>query len=146
MSGRLLREKNRKSVRKPVYRTLKDMKPEKEFNPLEKLKVWQLAIDFSVDYHNVIVSISDFGLRDQMTRSSLSVSSNIAEGFGRKYDKEFVRFLKIAIGSLYEIQSQFVFAKRIGAIDVDLDEVNFRICEIRRRIYSLISHLESKTK
>lgn len=121
------------------------MKHKKEFNPLEKLKVWQLAIDFSVDYYNVIVSISDFGLRNQMTRSSLSVSSNIAEGFGRKYDKEFVRILKIAIGSLYEIQSQFTFANRIGIIDVDMDEVNFRISEIRRRIYSLISHLESKT-
>lgn len=140
-----MHEINHKSARNSVFRTLKGMKHKKEFNPLEKLKVWQLAIDFSVDYYNVIVSISDFGLRNQMTRSSLSVSSNIAEGFGRKYDKEFVRILKIAIGSLYEIQSQFTFANRIGIIDVDMDEVNFRISEIRRRIYSLISHLESKT-
>jgi four helix bundle protein len=134
MSGRFIHEINHKSVRSIVFQTLKGMKHKKEFNPLEKLKVWQLAMDFSVDYYNVIVSISDFGLRNQMRRSSLSVSSNIAEGFGRKYDKEFVRFLKIAIGSLYEIQSQFTFANRIGVIDVDMDEVNFRISEIRRRI------------
>ncbi|MBC2602388.1 four helix bundle protein [Puniceicoccus vermicola] len=48
----------------------------------------------------------DFALRDQVRRSAVSVGSNIAEGFGRGSNQEFIRFLRIALGSAYEFRSQ----------------------------------------
>jgi len=117
---------------------------EKEFNPLEKLNVWQESIDFAADYYPTIKSIRDFGLKDQLMRSSLSISSNIAEGFGRSYEREFIRYLRIAIGSLYETQSQLVFANKVGAIEIDLNDLFMKTKKIRKMIFSLISHLEKK--
>ncbi len=49
---------------------------------------------------------NDFGLKDQIRRSAISISSNIAEGFGRGTNQEFIRFLRIALGSAYEFRSQ----------------------------------------
>ena len=69
---------------------------------------------------------SDFGLRDQIRRAAVSISSNIAEGDERGTNKEAVRFLCIAKGSLAELQTQLIIAQEIGYIDSvilkDLDE------------------------
>lgn len=59
----------------------------------------------------------DFGLKEQLQRSSVSVMSNIAEGFGRGSNKEFVQFLFIAKGSVAEVQAQLYLAKDVGYIN-----------------------------
>ncbi len=59
----------------------------------------------------------DFGFRDQITRSSLSISSNIAEGFERKNNKEFINFLSYAKGSSGELRSQIYIGIEIGYVD-----------------------------
>ena len=59
-----------------------------------------------------------YGLISQMTRAAVSVPSNIAEGSGRT-DKDFAHFLSIALGSLFELNTQIVLAERIGYIDND---------------------------
>ena len=58
----------------------------------------------------------DFGLKDQIRRAAVSVSSNIAEGFSRSGNKEFVNFLWIAKGSAAEVQSQLHIAQEIGYV------------------------------
>jgi four helix bundle protein len=58
-----------------------------------------------------------FCLTNQMRRASISVTSNIAEGFSRKSDKEKVQFYSVALGSLTELQSQLVIARDLGYLD-----------------------------
>lgn len=85
---------------------------------------------------------NDFGLRDQIRRSAVSTMSNIAEGFGRKGDKEFARFLDIAIGSVFETQSHLFVALDIGYITKEEFARVFEQCnEVFRLINSLRGYL-----
>lgn len=120
------------------------METNKDYQPLDKLKVWHLAMDLAVDYYPVIKSINDIDIKRQLLRSTLSVQSNIAEGFGRQYNREFTRFLKIAIGSLYEVQSQFIFADKVGLVDIDMRELITKITKLRKMVFALISSLDGK--
>lgn len=85
----------------------------------------------------------DYGLRDQIRRASISVSSNIAEGYGRKTKKEFIYFLNVAQASSYEVKSQLYLAYDIQYISQEEFDKIFVICEeISKTIYGLIKHLE----
>lgn len=64
----------------------------------------------------------DFGLRDQSQRAAISAMANIAEGFGTKSDREFVRFLSISIRSLYELQSHLCAA--LDLLYISSEELN----------------------
>lgn len=81
-----------------------------------------------------------YGLTSQMRRSTVSITSNIAEGFGRRGKADKARFYDISIGSLYELQSQFLVAQ-----DVDLvSKEDFTLCdgliqEVRRLLLSWIA-------
>ena len=78
-------------------------------NKFEDIEAWQVARKLT---HQIYIASNtgqfarDFGLRDQIRRASVSIMSNIAEGFGRGGNKEFVQFLCIAKGSVLEVQSQ----------------------------------------
>ncbi len=75
----------------------------------EDLDVWKRAARLSADIYKELRALKDYGFRDQITRSGLSVSSNIAEGFERESQKECLTFLSYAKGSLGELQSQIYF-------------------------------------
>lgn len=82
-----------------------------------ELKVWQRAKNLSVFIYkttNVGGFSRDFGLRDQIRRAAVSIASNIAEGDERDTNKESVRFLHIAKGSLAELTAQIIIANEIG--------------------------------
>jgi len=86
----------------------------------EKLDVWQKAIEFAdLIYATTRTFPADerFGLTDQMRRGSVSVSSNIAEGSSRSSDLDFARFVEIGTGSLFEVVSQAIIAKRQRFLD-----------------------------
>jgi four helix bundle protein len=90
--------------------------PVKSFQDLE---IWQRAIDLAESVYRISESFprdERFGMTSQMRRASVSVASNIAEGWGRGSRAEFVRFLAIARGSLYELITQLTIARRIGYI------------------------------
>jgi len=64
--------------------------------------------------------IEKFGLTSQLRRSAVSIPSNIAGGFGRRLPKEFIRFLRISISSLFELQSQLEICKSINLTDPNI--------------------------
>lgn len=82
------------------------------------LKVWQLGIGISKDIFELTETFPKkyFELSNQMIRSSISISSNIAEGNGRESLKEYLRFLSISLGSVYELRSQIYLASSIKII------------------------------
>jgi four helix bundle protein len=80
----------------------------------EELKVWKRAAKLSSDIYRQVRSLRDFGFKDQITRSGLSIPSNIAEGFERISPKEMLNFLSYAKGSCGELRCQIY----IG-IDID---------------------------
>ena len=84
------------------------------------MKVWQFAIDLSVGCYEVTRTFPReeiYGLTSQIRRSSASVAANIAEGYGRENRGSFVQFLKIAQGSLKELETHLIIAGRVGLLD-----------------------------
>ena len=85
-----------------------------------------------------------FGLTSQIKRSSVSIPSNIAEGYGRSSRKEYVRFLEIARGSLYEFQTQLEIATNLNFIDIVATKEIFELgIEVEKMLNSLIKKLKS---
>ena len=72
----------------------------------EDLEVWQEALRLSKLLYRELKECRDFSLRDQIQRSSVSIASNIAEGFERRTNKEFIQHLYIAKGSCSELRAE----------------------------------------
>ncbi len=92
----------------------------KKVECFEDLYIWQKAVEFAKDVYVLTEKKglkSDFGLKNQMRDSSVSFSSNIAEGFERRSRKEYLNFLNIAKGSAGEIRSQLYVAFEVGYIN-----------------------------
>ena len=88
-----------------------------------ELKVWQRAKDLAVYIYKITKDgevAKDFGFKDQITRSSLSIASNIAEGLEKESDKEKMRFLEIAKGSGAELITQVYIGIEINYIEKTL--------------------------
>lgn len=86
----------------------------------EELKVWQKAVDLAVKVYEITKNDpfnKDFGLRDQMRRSLVSISSNISEGDQLDSDKSAIRHFRIAKGSSAELYTQSIISQRIGYLD-----------------------------
>ena len=109
------------------------------------LIVWQKSMDVVTLIYKLVKQFPDdekFGLISQIKRSSVSVPSNIAEGYGRNYTKDYIRFLNIARGSLYEMQTQLQVALNLDFIvDEDLNEINSLSVEVEKMLNSLINKL-----
>jgi len=108
--------------------------------------MWQKAIELATEIYklNNPTLVKDFALIDQLRRSAISVSSNIAEGYGRGGNKEFKQFLSIAKGSLYELKTQLIIASRIKLItEAELDKLTFNIDEIAKMISGMMNYLKS---
>lgn len=84
-----------------------------------------------------------FGLVSQIKRSAVSVPSNIAEGYGRNYRKDYSGFLQISRGSLYECQTQLEIAQNLSFLkSEDLNEIKNLSIEVEKMLNSLIKRLE----
>jgi len=113
----------------------------------EDIIAWQKARTLTREVYQV-TSISDFakdyGLKDQLRRASISVILNIAEGFARKTDKEFVRFLFIVHGSIAEVQSAlYVAMDQKYLTQESFDRLYADCTEISKLISGLIKYLKS---
>lgn len=79
-----------------------------------------------------------YGLTSQIRRCATSIPSNIAEGSGRNTDTDFARFLSIALGSSYELETQLILSEKFGFINQDrLNPILTELIEIQKIIYSL---------
>ncbi|MGH8095195.1 MAG: four helix bundle protein [Chthoniobacterales bacterium] len=84
------------------------------YRSFEDLEVWQRGCRHAVDVFQTFASCRNFTMQDQVQRAALSVPSNVAEGYERDSDKEFVRFLNIAKGSCGELRTQLYFSRKLN--------------------------------
>lgn len=118
---------------------------ENKIKNFEDLQIWQDGVELAVKTYTLFKDCKDWGIRDQVQRASVSVPSNIAEGFDRNSNNEFIRFLKIAKGSCGELRTQFIIAERVGL----LENANKIIEETRKeskKIQKMITYRESLRK
>lgn len=87
-----------------------------KISKFEDLIVWQKSQDLAVLVYSLFKGNKDFSFVNQITRASVSISNNIAEGFDRKSNKEYIQFLYIALGSNSETKSMLYLAKRLNFI------------------------------
>jgi len=116
----------------------------------EDIQAWQDARDLTARVYGICRErplAHDFGLRDQIRRSAISIQSNIAEGFGREGNKEFLRFLKIAKGSCNEFRSQLYSLLDVDYITRDqFDSFETLSIQVEKRIGGLIHYLKTQIK
>jgi four helix bundle protein len=112
------------------------------------LVVWQRAVELSVATYEVTSGFPDserYGLTNQLRRASVSIASNVAEGYGRSSRGEYLQFLGHARGSNCELQTQLIIAGRLGfgtehsrRSALDLSE------EVSRMLVAMMSKLKCK--
>ena len=86
----------------------------------EDLKVWQKSQDLAVLIYKQFRDLKDFGFRDQITRASVSISNNIAEGFERSSNADFKRFLYFSLASNSELRSMLYLAQRLAYVEKEM--------------------------
>jgi four helix bundle protein len=112
------------------------------YQSYENLEVWSLSVDLSVWIYQVLHDCRDYGFKDQICRSAVSVASNIAEGMERDSRKETVHFLHIAKGSCAEVRTQLLIARRIGYLDESVFvELKKNAESMSRMLHGLIKSL-----
>lgn len=119
-----------------------------KFKTFEELEVWQYGMSLCEQVY-VLSDTSDlskdFGLRDQIRRSAISIPSNISEGFERGSEKQFIYFLVIAKGSCGELRTQLNLANRLKYIDKDTYiKMNDNCLSISKQLSGFINYLKSK--
>ena len=109
----------------------------------EKLEVWKRSARLSADLYKYLAKSRDFGFRDQITRSGLSVPSNVAEGMTRSGTKEKLQFLAIANSSCAELRTQIYIGMDIGYI---AEEPGKKWLNDTRAISSMLLNLSKSIK
>ena len=114
----------------------------------KELKVWQKSYQLCLEVYRITAGFpkdEKFGLTSQIRRSVVSVPSNIAEGYGRQTTADYIKFLYIAYGSNYELETQILLSGDLDYIDRDMVEaVIDKINEVERMLKALIKSLEEK--
>jgi four helix bundle protein len=116
-------------------------------NNHKELEIWKRSIKLAVSVYKAtkgFPSEEKFGLTSQIRRCSVSVPSNIAEGAGRKGNKEFLHFLGIAYGSLCELETQLIISLELEFLNHDVfNNLNEEINEIQKMTYSLMNKISN---
>jgi len=118
-----------------------------EMGDYRDLRVWEAAVELAVQCYSHTERFPKserFGLTSQLRRAAVSIPANIAEGAGRKTDRDFVRFLRIAGGSANEVETLLRIALRLGYLEKPQhDSVVKRVLLIRRQLAALERRLRS---
>ena len=109
----------------------------------EQIIAWQKSQDFAVIIYQTFFNSKDYGFKDQICRASVSISNNIAEGFDRSSNSEFVRFLYYSLGSSSEAKSMLYLAERLKYVSPqNAIELRFQASELSRIITGLIKSMK----
>lgn len=117
-------------------------------NDFRKLDVWCKSIDLVEAVYRTTCSFPEsekLNLISQINRAAISIPSNIAEGCGRQTDTSFHYFLSIALGSAYELETQFILSKRLGYLSEEsFQKIQNNLVEIQKMIAGLMRKLSAK--
>ena len=122
-----------------------------KFTRFEEIISWQKSRELNVEIYQItnssVLFSKDHGLRDQIRRASVSISSNIAEGFERQTTKEFIRFLYIAKASAGEVRSQLYLVFDLKYLNKEeFEKLMLKIDEVSKLISGLLKYLHSTLK
>ncbi|MGK2961271.1 MAG: four helix bundle protein [Gemmatimonadaceae bacterium] len=113
----------------------------------KELKVWQKAHDLALAVNriaNVSRAPAHSALRSQVIRAAMSIDANIAEGRGRQSDREQIRFLRISVGSCYELESHLIMSRDVGFVRAsDAHSLLEQLVEVRKMLFGLIKYLQT---
>lgn len=107
----------------------------------KNLKVWQNAMEIAADIYQLSLLYPNeekYGIVSQLKRCAISIPSNIAEGSGRNTDKDFAKFLSIALGSSYELECQLLLSNKLNlANELSTAKVIEKLNEVQKMIFKL---------
>lgn len=114
-------------------------------NDFRKLDIWKRSKKLCVDVYqltNEFPKSEIYGLSSQIKRCSISIPSNIAEGSSRKSSKEYSRFISIALGSAYELETQLDIAFELKFINENqLNRVKGEVVQVQKMIFKFREHI-----
>jgi four helix bundle protein len=119
----------------------------KKIESYKDLVVWQKGIELVNELYTVTKEFPKeemFGLTNQIRRAAVSVPANIAEGWGRNSTKNYIQFIRISIGSLYEIETQLIIANNQNYItNQKKSALSARIDELGKMLNKLLKSLDN---
>ena len=108
----------------------------------EEIIAWQKSKELTIDIYKIFKNSRDFSFRDQIQRASVSIMNNIAEGFDRRGNKKFIRFLYISKASCSEIRSMLYLAKDLQYIsEGEFKDFHNRSIEISKLLSGFIKSI-----
>jgi four helix bundle protein len=111
------------------------------------LEVWKKSMELVTDIYKVTQTFLKeelYGLTNQLRRASVSVPANIAEGWGRGTTREYIQFLRIARGSLLELETLMTISHNLGYVTQDQESIFQKIQEINKMTNALINSLKHR--
>ena len=114
-----------------------------------EMPIWQKAMDVAINIQRLTVGFpknEDYGVTSQIRRAGLSISSNIAEGFGRNHIKDKINFYYYSRGSIMETRSQLIYCVNVEYLTKnDIKPLEDNLLEIALDLNKLIKSLQSKS-
>ena len=112
----------------------------------KKYDIWQISHDLVLKVYKITASFpasEKYQLISQLQRAAYSIPSNFSEGCGRDSDKDFNRFVQIALGSAHELEYFFILAKDLSFISrEDYESLDYQVNEIKKKLYNLSQKLK----
>jgi four helix bundle protein len=121
-----------------------------KLNSYKDLIVWQKSVALVTSIYGLTKTFpleEKFGIVSQLNRASVSIPSNIAEGWGRESSKNYLQFLRISRGSLMETETLLEISKNLGLINSsDFSNISTQIQEVSKILQGLIKSVQQKIK